>query len=610
MSTRRHHHCRQPSSVWVADPHRAKPRVAEWLEDRTLLSADAANSLFGDFTIQLASLSPASADESVRPFAAKTVIVNLTQVDSTDGVAMLAEPTTIDSLSMPETASTVLLLDLAELMNRTGADTQSLEAAIGSGSTFEFSGELLFDSDSAEAAPHSLLDLIDSAAASLLTESGDSMNGTASNSASVTAIGRIVPSSVSDDSGDSPFANQLELTLTVFVASTQSLADVGSDRLGGDRFEQSSATDASFPTIVVSRDDGDSPQSDSVETSQLTPNNSDNSPIGDGLFATDRPSFVAGSRTQSTDTALPATQPRQSVELLVDVSSSGSSGVANDEGTQQGLRRLASLSRFISSSTDRGPQAASGDSLTTAFATRSERSMTEFSGSVAAAIEVAQQFDGNWIEPFQPIIGMTGSLLLAVQSLGKSVLLSVFGDSGSGDGPLAAFVEPLIEQADVHFLEAPDRWELKTVEPQYEAAFTRLAQAGRHFEIRNIGPAGDDAPVEVLIPTSFAIISSPQHGQLESVGSRSMRFQYLPDPGFSGVDSFRYRATAADGKSLDGIIVLTVRPGSQATPRRTASLAHDAEIEVATLDAEQTGDFSDDVAGSFEQFEDWRGELD
>ena len=91
-----------------------------------------------------------------------------------------------------------------------------------------------------------------------------------------------------------------------------------------------------------------------------------------------------------------------------------------------------------------------------------------------------------------------------------------------------------------------------------------------------------------------------------------MRFHYQPDPGFSGVDSFRYRATAADGTSVDGIIIVTVKSGSQSTDLRTASLANDSavEINIAALDTEQTGHRFDDVVDSFQSFEEWRGDLD
>ena len=604
MFSRRHHHRQQPCSVWVDDPHIAKPRVAEWLEDRTLLSANAASDLFGSFSIQLTSVETASAADSDRPFAARIAIVNLTPVDPADDVAIFAEPTEIGSLDRQDFVSTVLALDLAQLVNRTAADTESLEAAFSRDSTFEFTGELFFGNEFDDESPLSLLGLLDSAEASLPTESSDSANWTASYSASVTAIGRLGALPLGDLS-----ASRFEITLTAFVGGIQSLSVSTETQVGGDQLDPSFNVDATFSPIVAADLVRNSELSDSAANGQLMPSDSERPSFGDASRIRLAASTVPFSSASANATS-PATLGQQGSELLFDFAPTGSVNGVN--GEEVGLRRLASYSRFTSSNTDQGPQAASVDSLTTSIAARSERSLTEFSASVAGAIAVTQQFEGNWIEPLQPIIGLTGSLLLAVQSLGKSVLLGVFGDSGSGDGPLAAFVEPILEQVEARLFEAPDHWELKTVEPHYEAAFTRLAQSERHFEIRNIGPVGDAAAVEVALPTSFTILSPPQHGQLELIASRSMRFHYQPDPGFSGVDSFRYRATAADGTSLDGIIVLTVKPGSQRTHFQTALLANDveSEISVATLEAEQTANRFEDVIDSFGSFEDWRGDLD
>ena len=138
------------------------------------------------------------------------------------------------------------------------------------------------------------------------------------------------------------------------------------------------------------------------------------------------------SRATSFDATSATTRPRQTSALLVDFVPSGLSDAGGSAGTA--LARPASLLRFLSSGTDRGAQPASSDPLTAAILATSERSTTEFTASLAAATAVTQHFEGHWVEPLQPIIGLTGSLLLAVQSLGKSVLLTVFGASGSGEG--------------------------------------------------------------------------------------------------------------------------------------------------------------------------------
>ena len=614
MFSRRHQYRRQPCSIWVDNPQVAKPRVAEWLEDRTLLTASAASELFGRFTIQLTSIEAESADDSTRPFAASFTIVNLTLVVPENDIAALLQSDEFLSLAKQDSVSTVRVFDLAALGDQTEIDTESVKAAFDSDATFQFTGELHFDNEFSDATLIYGRGLIDTTEVSSLELSSDSANVATNSSAPMTAY-RLVASSfrVSDDSGnlifDSRSANQSLVTMPTFDVTLRSPSVSSGEIYSIGEGSPLSIAGADEGSIVDSGFESGSMVSGGTDRISGTPTDSDQA----SLDPASRPQSVASGATyfsSSTASTATTTLGQQGFDAFADFAPSGSTDAV--VGEEVGRRRFASYSQFIVSSADPGSRAVSGDSPTTAIAAGAERSLTEFSANIAGVIEVTQQFEGNWIEPFQPLIGMTGSLLLAVQSLGKGILLGVFGVSGSGDGPLAAFVEPIIEQADAHFFEAPDRWELKTVEPQFEATFTRLAHSERHFEIRNIGPVADAASIEISMATSFSIVSAPQHGQVDLTASRSMRFHYQPDPGFSGVDSFRYRATAADGTSVDGIIIVTVKSGSQSTDLRTASLANDSavEINIAALDTEQTGHRFDDVVDSFQSFEEWRGDLD
>ncbi len=60
-------------------------------------------------------------------------------------------------------------------------------------------------------------------------------------------------------------------------------------------------------------------------------------------------------------------------------------------------------------------------------------------------------------------------------------MLAVFGDAGSGGGPIAEFVEPIIDLADIG---APsERWELKTVDSVIPEPIAQAVNGDRHFEI-------------------------------------------------------------------------------------------------------------------------------
>lgn len=204
-------------------------------------------------------------------------------------------------------------------------------------------------------------------------------------------------------------------------------------------------------------------------------------------------------------------------------------------------------------------------------------------------------------EPLQPILGVAGSMLLMVQTLGRTALAVVFGEGGGDGGPIAEFVEPILEMADIG--QPPERWELKTADAALPAPTVQTVTSDRHFEIRNIGPAAAaDAEGAVVL----TLLTLPRHGVLEHVGVRPNFFRYVPDAGFSGVDEFRYRIKSTTGEVREGQLVINVPAPSTLPGLKTAAREiplHLSVGQVAQADGHQNG-------AAFINFDDWRSELD
>lgn len=207
------------------------------------------------------------------------------------------------------------------------------------------------------------------------------------------------------------------------------------------------------------------------------------------------------------------------------------------------------------------------------------------------------ELSGVVTEPLQPVIGLAGSLVLVLQTVGRTALLAVFGEGGTG--PMAEFVEPMIDLAEIGT--PPERWELKIVDSVVSGPIAQAVSSDRHFEIRNIGPA---ANLEGALPdvATLTLLTLPRHGVLEHVGATQNVFRYVPDPGFSGVDEFRYRLKTASGESHEGQLIINVPTTSSPTGLRTATRDIELRLEVDRNVAAMNN--------AFEDFEDWRGGLD
>ncbi len=89
---------------------------------------------------------------------------------------------------------------------------------------------------------------------------------------------------------------------------------------------------------------------------------------------------------------------------------------------------------------------------------------------------------------------------------------------------------------------------------------------------------------------------------LEHVGVKQNVFRYVPDPGFSGVDEFRYRLKSSSGQNHEGQLVINVPTQTSQAGLRTATRDIEVRLEV-DLNVAATNH-------AFEAFEDWRGGLD
>lgn len=208
------------------------------------------------------------------------------------------------------------------------------------------------------------------------------------------------------------------------------------------------------------------------------------------------------------------------------------------------------------------------------------------------------ELSGSLAAPFEPVLGLASTVVLMVQTVGRTALLAFVGEGGVSGGPVAEFVEPLLDLADVG--QPSERWELKTVDAVIDAPLAQAVSGNRHFEIRNIGPA-TDADGNASRITSLTLLTLPRHGALEQVGVGPTTFRYVPDPGFSGVDVFRFRMRSSDGATHEGQVVINVPAESARTGLRTVN---------RPIELQLGNELHSSTVAAFEVFEDWHHELD
>jgi|GEM_PF-5031011 len=188
--------------------------------------------------------------------------------------------------------------------------------------------------------------------------------------------------------------------------------------------------------------------------------------------------------------------------------------------------------------------------------------------------------------PFEPMVGLAGTVLVMVRTTARTLALALQGRLDLEAAPMAAFVEPVLNSPAVG--SPAGRLELRTAEDFEPAPFTQTVPGNRAFEIRDIGPM-PDPPVEPL-EAALTLLTLPRHGVLEHVPGSSTAFRYRPDPGFSGVDEFRFRQTSAGQSGREGQVIFLVPAGSSESG------------PVAAIEPAASGDV---LAHVFDSFEDW-----
>lgn len=188
--------------------------------------------------------------------------------------------------------------------------------------------------------------------------------------------------------------------------------------------------------------------------------------------------------------------------------------------------------------------------------------------------------------PFEPVLGLAGTMLVMVRSTARTLALALRGELELEAAPMAAFVEPVLSSPAVG--NPARRLELRAAEDFEPAPVSQTAPANRAFEIRDIGPM-PDPPVEPL-EAALTLLTLPRHGVLERVPGSSSAFRYRPDPGFSGVDEFRFRQASPGSSSREGQVILEVPVDSPETGPAVA-------LDPAAGD--------DVLAHAFNDFEDW-----
>ena len=117
------------------------------------------------------------------------------------------------------------------------------------------------------------------------------------------------------------------------------------------------------------------------------------------------------------------------------------------------------------------------------------------------------------------------------------------------------------------------RWALHDGVVEELAAYSLVVAPDQHFDLKDFGPASQAADSVVRI--EFEV--PPLHGLIsptESPGS----FRYSADPGFSGVDTARFRVTRASGQSVAGAVTIFV--GDDGLPDRPSTSVRQVELPI------------------------------
>lgn len=151
-----------------------------------------------------------------------------------------------------------------------------------------------------------------------------------------------------------------------------------------------------------------------------------------------------------------------------------------------------------------------------------------------------------------PLVVVFETVLASVDTAARAVLALLTG-SGGGTSPTAPIVLPIFDSTQVALDPKRPRWALHDGLVSELATYSLVVAPDQHFDLKDFGPASRAADTVVRIEFDLP----PQHGQVLTTMTPGA-FRYSADPGFSGVDSARFRATFASGQVVAGVVTAVV----------------------------------------------------
>jgi hypothetical protein len=151
-----------------------------------------------------------------------------------------------------------------------------------------------------------------------------------------------------------------------------------------------------------------------------------------------------------------------------------------------------------------------------------------------------------------PLVAVVETVLASLDTTARA-LLALFTGAGGGASPIAPVVEPIVSSNPVLIDPKRPRWALHDGMIEELAAYSLVIAPDQHFDLKEFGSASSAA--DPVIRIEFE--QPPQHGQL-SAAAIPGSFRYSADPGFSGVDTARFRITRASGQTVAGSVTILV----------------------------------------------------
>ncbi len=175
-----------------------------------------------------------------------------------------------------------------------------------------------------------------------------------------------------------------------------------------------------------------------------------------------------------------------------------------------------------------------------------------------------------------PLIAVVETVLASLDTAARALLALLTG-SGGGTSPIAPVVQPVFDSTPVMIDSKRPRWALHNGLVEELAAYSLIVAPDQHFDLKDFGPASRAADPVVRIEFDVP----PQHGQVSATEVPGS-FRYSADPGFSGVDTARFRVTRVSGQTVAGAVTMFVGdrglPEGRAPVRQVELPAEDRRV--------------------------------